>query len=75
MHAFESQKQNLELNPLFLSCFFSSEDGTKVRNPYRWLPRKEEKDRRDKKKKDEKRASSPSQVEIFQSPTLPAEFS
>ena len=34
----------------------------KVRNPYRWLPRKEEKDKRDKKKAQERRSNSPSQV-------------
>ena len=35
----------------------------KVRNPYRWLPRKEEKDdKKDKKRNSERRSNSPSEV-------------
>lgn len=37
------------------------QDEGKVRNPYRWLPRKEEKEKKDRKKAD-KRPSSPSEV-------------
>ena len=43
----------------------STQEGeeTKIKNPYRWLPRKEEKDKKDKKKAAEVRNSSPSQDE------------
>jgi hypothetical protein len=36
-------------------------DETKVRNPYRWLPKKEEKEKKDKKKTAERRNHSPSE--------------
>lgn len=36
----------------------------RVRNPYRWFPRKDEKeDKKDKKGKSDRRSNSPSQVE------------
>ncbi|XP_074650921.1 protein FAM47E-like [Tubulanus polymorphus] len=38
-------------------------DNNKNRNPYRWLPRKDEKDKKDRKKAVEKRTHSPSQNE------------
>jgi len=41
----------------------------KTKNPYRWLPRKEERDRKDKKKAAERRSSSPSQDEHIKSVT------
>ncbi|KAK3100779.1 hypothetical protein FSP39_025196 [Pinctada imbricata] len=40
----------------------SNEEG-KIRNPYRWLPRKEEREKKDKRKTTEKSASSESQEE------------
>ena len=47
-----------------MSTFLSS-DEPKIRNPYRWLPRKDEKDKKDKKKPSDKSASSESQVLLF----------
>lgn len=41
----------------------------KPKNPYRWLPRKEERDKKDKKKAAERRSSSPSQDEHIKSVT------
>ena len=40
---------------------FRSEE-IKVKNPYRWLPRKDEKEKKDRKKNNDKRPSSPSEV-------------
>ncbi|XP_064637625.1 protein FAM47E-like isoform X2 [Lineus longissimus] len=40
-----------------------------VRNPYRWLPRKDEKDKKDKKREMLRRSSSPSQDEHIKSVT------
>ncbi|XP_013402325.1 protein FAM47E [Lingula anatina] len=41
----------------------------RIRNPYRWLPRKEEKEKKDKKKQTDKRPSSPSQDEHIKTVT------
>ncbi len=46
--------------PVYVYLCFRGENV--VRNPYRWLPRKDEKDKKDKKKAAERRAGSPSQV-------------
>lgn len=45
--------------------FFFSSDEPRIRNPYRWLPRKDEKDKKDKKKPSDKSASSESQVKSY----------
>lgn len=45
--------------------FFFSSDEPRIRNPYRWLPRKDEKDKKDKKKSSDKSASSESQVKCY----------
>jgi len=42
---------------------------TKPKNPYRWLPRKEDRDKKDQKKAAERRSSSPSQDEHIKSVT------
>lgn len=44
-------------------------DEPRIRNPYRWLPRKDEKDKKDKKKSSDKSASSESQEEHIKNVT------
>ena len=46
---------------MFLFC--RAGDESRLRNPYRWLPRKDDRDdKKDKKKGAERRTSSPSEV-------------
>ncbi|CAH1777660.1 unnamed protein product [Owenia fusiformis] len=47
----------------------TEEDTGRIRNPYKWLPRKEEKDKKEKKKVLEKRSNSPSQDEHIKTVT------
>ncbi len=52
-----------ELKVEWIIFFYRAGDESKIRNPYRWLPRKDDRDdKKDKKKGAERRTSSPSEV-------------